>query len=257
MTNTTDTATAAEKLQELNAKIDTAMRGKGTYTAAELQEESLQFCRQQGSEAGDLSRRLRALKEREESDGASLELMDTMNWISDFFVACINMRVDEHMPPVPAALWLAGLDALESPRYSVEMRVSQVTRLNTLLMAPEAMTQVVRDLRAALVNGDPQLAPLAGDVTPLEHVPLAVNHTIDGLICELRPDGALDLSSTTLGLVRMEPREAYALGMFMRSPAAVALLESQNAARQTASELSYQADPETIAERAAHLKEAR
>ncbi len=55
-------------------------------------------------------------------------------------------------------------------------------------------------------------------------------------------------------LVRMEPREAYALGMFMRSPAAVALLEAQNAARQTKSELDFQADPETIAERAASAR---
>jgi hypothetical protein len=52
----------------------------------------------------------------------------------------------------------------------------------------------------------------------------------------------LDLSSTPLGLVRMDPREAYALGMFLRSPAAVALLEAQNAARQTESELSFQDD---------------
>ena len=85
-------------------------------------------------------------------------------------------------------------------------------------------------------------------------IPLAVNHTIDGVICELRPDGALDLSSTALGLVRLEPRDAYALGMFMRVPAAVALLEAQNAARQTESELDFQADPETIAERAASAR---
>ncbi len=73
-------------------------------------------------------------------------------------------------------------------------------------------------------------------------LPLAVNHTIDGVICELRPDGALEVSGTALGLVRMAPRDAYALGMFLRSPAAVALLEAQNAARQTESELSYQDD---------------
>ena len=73
-------------------------------------------------------------------------------------------------------------------------------------------------------------------------IPLAVNHTIDGVICELRPDGALELSSTALGLVRMAPRDAYALGMFMCSPAAVALLEALNAARQTESELSFQDD---------------
>jgi len=45
--------------------------------------------------------------------------------------------------------------------------------------------------------------------------------------------------------------------MFMRSPAVVALLEAQNAARMTASELAFQNDPETIAERAAKEKEAR
>ena len=55
--------------------------------------------------------------------------------------------------------------------------------------------------------------------------------------------------------VTLEPR--HALGMFMRSPAVVALLEAQNAARMTASELAFQNDPETIAERAAKEKEAR
>jgi hypothetical protein len=85
-------------------------------------------------------------------------------------------------------------------------------------------------------------------------MPLAVNHTIDGVICELRPDGALDLSSTALGLVRIEPRDAYALGMFLRSPAVVALLEAQNAARQTESELGFQDDQ---AEEAVRLAAAR
>ncbi len=85
-------------------------------------------------------------------------------------------------------------------------------------------------------------------------IPLAVNHTIDGLICELRPDGTLELSSTALGLVRMAPRDAYALGMFMRSPAAVALLEAQSALRMTEGELSYQDDQ---AEEAVRLAAAR
>jgi len=92
------------------------------------------------------------------------------------------------------------------------------------------------------------------EVTRLEHVPLAVNHTIDGLICELRPDGTLELSSTALGLVRMEPRDVYALAMFMRSPAAVALLEAQSTLRMTESELSYQDDQ---AEEAVRLAAAR
>lgn len=271
MTTTNSTATAAEKLQELNAKIDAAMTGKGPYTAAELQAESLAFCRLQGSEAGDVSQRLRALKEREESDGASVQLMDAMNWAEALLYACITMRVDKHMPPVPAALWQSGVDALENPRYSVEMRVSQMTRLNALLMVPEAMTHVVHGLRAALVEADPQLAPLAGDVTPLEHaadalspvgdnlsshVPLAVNHQIDGLGLELRPDGELTIEHPPQRLVRFTPREAYALLMFFRSPAVVALLEAQNAARMTASEIAFQNDPETIAERAAQERHA-
>jgi hypothetical protein len=256
MTTNNGTPTAAEKLQELNAKIDAAMRARATqpYTAAELDKETLEFCRLQGREAGDLSRRLRELKEKEEEEGASVELMDAMNWAGDLINAGINMRVDEHMPPVAAALWLSANESLEGPRYAVAARVGQIARLNALLMAPEAMTHVVQGLRTTLIDADRQLAPLAGDVTPLEHTPLAVNHTIDGVICELRPDGALDVSSTALGLVRMEPREAYALGMFMRSPAAVALLEAQNALRMTEGELSFQNDPETIAERAASAR---
>jgi len=52
----------------------------------------------------------------------------------------------------------------------------------------------------------------------------------------------------------MEPREAYALGMFMRSPAVVALLEAQNAARMTEGELSFQDDQ---AEEAVRMAAAR
>lgn len=100
--------------------------------------------------------------------------------------------------------------------------------------------QVVCAEMKATKRDDPAVVP----------VPLAVNHTIDGLICELRPDGALDLSSSPLGLIRMEPRDAYALLMFFRSPAVAALLVAQNALRMTASEIAFQNDPETIAERA-------
>ena len=64
----------------------------------------------------------------------------------------------------------------------------------------------------------------------------------------------MDVSSTALGLVRMEPREAYALGMFMRSPAVVALLEAQSALRMTEGELSFQDDQ---AEEAVRMAAAR
>ncbi len=85
--------------------------------------------------------------------------------------------------------------------------------------------------------------------------PLAVNHTIDGLGLELRPDGELTLEHHPRPFVRLTPREAYALLMFMRSPSVVALLEAQNALRMTESELSFQNDPETIAELAAQKKQ--
>ncbi len=64
MTNTTDTATAAEKLQELNAKIDAAMNAKDTppFTAAQLKKESLQFFELQGGDAADLLNRLDMLE---------------------------------------------------------------------------------------------------------------------------------------------------------------------------------------------------
>ncbi len=72
--------------------------------------------------------------------------------------------------------------------------------------------------------------------------PLAVNHDIDGLTLELRPDGTLMLSRTGEPLITLDPRAAYALSMFMRSPAAAALLEAQNALRMTMSELAFQQD---------------
>jgi len=53
-------------------------------------------------------------------------------------------------------------------------------------------------------------------------------------------------------LVTLEPRHAYAVLMFMRSLAVAALLQAQNVARMTASEIGFQNDPETIAERAAY-----
>ena len=204
----------------------------------------------------------------------SVALKDATNWAQGITLAAINMYASELLTGEASALWEAAVPLCEAARYSVPDRRAILMQLDALLMQPEALVTVAQRTRDHLVRveldeHDPRLrvlraidAALASrgvvtTETAPAHVPLAVNHTIDGLICELRPDGALDVSSTALGLVRMEPRDAYALAMFMRSPAAVALLEAQNAARMTKSELDFQADPETIAERAAHLKEAR
>ena len=43
-------------------------------------------------------------------------------------------------------------------------------------------------------------------------------------------------------LVTLEPREAYALLIVLRSPAVAALLEAQNALRMTESEIGFQKD---------------
>ena len=224
----------------------------------------------------------------------SVELMDAMNWAADIVNTAINMRASDRLTGAALRLWDAAIPLFESKNLSVEHRQAIKLCLDALIMQPEVLAWVAREARDHLVEVEAaedtpmrrvcrvidetlaregvvttetelEQAPLAADVrdtlSPMGdklpetlHVPLAVNHTIDGVICELRPDGALNLSSSPLGLVRMEPREAYALAMFMRSPAAVALLEAQNAARQTESELDFQADPETIAERAASAR---
>ena len=176
---------------------------------------------------------------------AELKIQNVVNWINDLLTATISGGLYEHLPQPARTLFSAGMRLSEGGSdddYPFDRRAGYLIAVTALLQAPDAAMQTVANLRATLLEADPQLAPLAGDVTPLEHVPLAVNHTIDALTCELRPDGALDLESTSLGLVRLEPREAYALGMFMRSPAAVALLEAQNALRMTEGELSFQDD---------------
>ena len=48
------------------------------------------------------------------------------------------------------------------------------------------------------------LSPI-GDKRPA-HVPLAINHDIDGLGCVMRPDGTLMLERSPRPLVRLEPR---------------------------------------------------
>ena len=201
----------------------------------------------------------------------SVALKDATNWAQGITLAAINMYASELLTGEASALWEAAVPLCEAARYSVPDRRAILMQLDALLMQPEALVTVAQRTRDHLVRveldeHDPRLrvlraidAALASrgvvtTETAPAHVPLAVNHTIDGLICELRPDGALDVSSTALGLVRMEPRDVYALAMFMRSPAAVALLEAQSTLRMTESELSYQDDQ---AEEAVRLAAAR
>ncbi len=256
MTTTNDTTTAAKTLQPtaelilqvadlptrvqaLDAKLDAALATSDTdVDRHQIRRELDMIAIAEGGEAGRLALRYQALVSALtavlDADAPRKREEAKVVWQSEVEGFLFAMDADGN---------LAFGDVNDDDGPVVELdRRQAVAMMKFWGEIFKLGIQVVRDERKVQKS----------DVTPL-----AVNHTIDGLICELRPDGALDLSSTPLGLVRMEPHEAYALGMFMRSPAAVALLEAQNAARQTESELDFQADAETIAERAAHLKEAR
>ena len=240
MTTTNGTPTAAEMVQELNAKLDAALaKPDMDVDRHQLRRELDMIAIAEGGEVGRLVERYHkvvashiaaldasAPRRREEAK---------VVWDSEFDGFKFVMDADGNL----------AYGDLNDDGPIVELDKRQAV----------AMMKFWGDIFSTGVRVvQEEMKAKKSEVTRLEHVPLAVNHTIDGVICELRPDGALDVSSTALGLVRMEPREAYALGMFMRSPAVVALLEAQNAARMTASELGFQADPETIAARAASAR---
>jgi len=247
------TATAQEKLQELHAKIDAAMCAKDTppYTAAQLRKEAITFCGLQGDEAGQILNRLDDLKAKEALDAqARIRLKDVTNNVDYLLAAISASNAEDSLPPAAFALNRAGSQLLNADPSSFEYRAGALLTLTSFLLAPDVLPQVLQNLRSALLDADPQLAPLAGDVTPLEHTPLAVNHTIDGLHLDMLPDGSLEISGVTDGPGRFEPADAYALGVFLRLPAVVALLEAQNAVRQTEQEGEQEA---SMAEEAARM----
>jgi len=240
MTSSNTTTTAAKTLQELNAKLDAALANPDMdVDRHQLRRELDMIAIAEGGEVGRLVERYHkvvashiaaldasAPRRREEAK---------VVWEGEFDGFKFVMDADGNL----------AYGDLNDDGPIVELDRRQAV----------AMMKFWGDIFSTGVRVvQEEMKAKKSDVTPLEHVPLAVNHTIDGVICELRPDGELNLSSTALGLVRMEPRDAYALGMFMRSPAAVAILEAQNAARQTESELSYQDDQ---AEEAVRLAAAR
>jgi len=242
MTTTNGTPTAAEMVQELNAKLDAALaKPDMDVDRHQLRRELDMIAIAEGGEVGRLVERYHkvvashiaaldasAPRRREEAKVVWEGEFDGFKFVMD---ADGNLAYGDLNDDGP----IVELDRRQA--------VAMMKFWGDIFATGVRVVQAEREAKKS-------------NAAPLEPTPLAVNHTIDGVICELRPDGALDVSSTTLGLVRMEPREAYALAMFMRSPAVAALLEAQNAARMTESELSFQADPETIAERAAQKKHA-
>jgi len=165
------------------------------------------------------------------------DLRHVMEEIDGLTAAAITGGVWTALPPAGVALFKAGCHLVAvGERHSFTVRAGHLLNLTALLQAPEVLPQVLQNLRSALLDADPQLAPLAGDVTPLAPVPLAVNHTIDGLHLDMLPDGSLEISGVTDGPGRFEPADAYALATFLRLPAVAALLETQEVARQTEQE---------------------
>ncbi len=238
MTTTNDTPTAAEKLQELNTKIDAALANPDMdVDRHQLRRELDMIAIAEGGEVGRLVARYHnvvasqiaaldasAPRRREEAK---------VVWEGEFDGFKFVMDADGNL----------AYGDLNDDGPIVELDKRQAV----------AMMKFWGDIFSTGVRVvQEEMKAKKSNAAPLEHVPLAVNHTIDGVICELRPDGELTLCNTHEGLVRLEPSEAYALAMFMRSPAVVALLEAQNAARMTASEIGFQQDQAEEAARMAN-----
>ena len=84
-------------------------------------------------------------------------------------------------------------------------------------------------------------------------------HQVNGCSFFLDRDGGLAIDERDGGraLITLTPDEVYGVLVFMRLPGVATLIERLDARRQEVWLRGYETDPETIAERAAHLKEAR
>jgi len=100
----------------------------------------------------------------------SYELKRIVESIQDLLVGAMDGGCYQHLPPAANAMFCAGMELSEgaADEYPFKRRAGYLMSLTALLQAPEVMTQVVQALRRALLAADPALAPLAGDVTPLD-----------------------------------------------------------------------------------------
>lgn len=192
----------------------------------------------------------------------SLDIQNLVNWCNDLLTATISNGIYKQLPLAARALFSAGMSLAEGMAndYSFDRRAGYLMSVTALLQAPDATMQTVATLRAALLAADPQLAPLAGDVTPVPRE-LAVprSHVFDGGIVELDADGAITICGRSSGreIVRLTAPEAFELLTFLRVPGVSTLIEETEAARQLQGWERFEADPETIAERAAQREQAR
>lgn len=202
----------------------------------------------------------------------STYLKDLTNWAAGITLAAINMRVDERLMGEASLLWEASVELTEAPRWSTADRRAVLLQIEALLLQPEALVWVAQQVRTRMLmieaadahspvespdDGtdlelDPseELAPLAGEVTPVAHVPVAVQHVIDETNLDLLPDGCLEVTRSGGQLIAFYGCEVYALATFLRMPAVAALLEAQEVARQTDQEGEQEA---SMAEEAARM----
>ncbi len=242
MTTTNDTTTAAEMVQELNAKLDAALaKPDMDVDRHQIRRELDMIAIVEGGEAGRLVERYHKVV------AAQIAALDAsaprrredakVVWDSEFDGFKFVMDADGNL----------AYGDLNDDGPIVELDKRQAV----------AMMKFWGDIFSTGVRVvQEEMRAQKSDDAAVEQTLIAVNHDIDGLGCVMRPDGTLMLERSPRPLVTLEPRHAYALALFMRSPAVVALLEAQNAARMTASEIGFQNDPETIAERAAQKKQA-
>ncbi len=100
----------------------------------------------------------------------SLKIQNVVNSIDDLLAGVMNGGLYGHLPPVADAMFSAGMHLSEGGRdeFPYSRRAGYLMALTALLQAPEVLPLAVQGLRSALLAADLALAPLAGDVTPLE-----------------------------------------------------------------------------------------
>ena len=240
MTSSNTTTTAAKMLQELNAKLDAALANPDMdVDRHQLRRELDMIAIAEGGEVGRLVARYHKVVA---SQIAALDASAPCRreeakvvWEGEFDGFKFVMDADGNL----------AYGDLNDDGPIVELDKRQAV----------AMMKFWGDIFSTGVRVvQEEMRAQKSDDAAVEQTLIAVNHDIDGLGCVMRPDGTLMLERSPRPLVTLEPRHAYALALFMRSQAAVALLEAQNALRMTEGELSFQDDQ---AEEAVRMAAAR
>ncbi len=97
------------------------------------------------------------------SDGKpSMDVQDATIWAGDFINSCTNMHVFDLLLPAADVLYSSTGPLFENKKYSLEARLAYVLCLDALVSSPDALVEVVRRLRARLIEVSPELQALYG-----------------------------------------------------------------------------------------------